>query len=49
VRQRLGVGEIVNRHEFHVVAAQSGPNDIPANAAEAVNTYFDCHVFSCFE
>jgi hypothetical protein len=49
VGQRLGIGEIVNRYEFNVVAAESGPDDIPANAAKAIDTYFYCHLFSCLE
>ena len=47
VRQSLSVGDIVDRHEFHVVPVQTCTDHIPANAAEAVNTYFDCHCFSC--
>ena len=49
VRQRLGIGQVVNRHEFDVVAVQTRTNDIPADPAEAINTYFDCHCFSCVE
>ena len=48
VRQGLRVGEVVDRHEFHVIAAQTGTDDIPADAAEAIDAYFDCHVFLLF-
>ena len=48
VRQRLGVGKIVDRDEFHIIAVQTRANDIPADAAEAVDSYFHCHFFSCF-
>jgi len=26
---------------------QTRTNDVPADPAEAINTYFDCHCFSC--
>jgi hypothetical protein len=45
--QSLGVGQIVDRHEFHVIPVQTRTNDITADAAEAIDTYFDCHEFSC--
>jgi hypothetical protein len=48
VRERLRIGKIVHRYEFHVFPVQTGANDIPANAAEAVNSNFYCHFFSCF-
>ena len=47
MRESLGIGEVVYRDEFDVVPVQTRPDNIPANAAEAVNTYFYCHFFSC--
>ena len=49
VRKSLGVGQVVDRHEFDVVVMQTRTNDIPADPAEAINTYFDCHCFSCLK
>ena len=49
VRKRLGVGQVVDRHEFDVVVMQTRTNDVPADPAEAINTYFDCHCFSCLK
>lgn len=42
----FGVGEIVNGHEFDVVAMKPGAYHISSDAAEAVDSYFDCHCFS---
>src|SRR5580658_137541 len=42
----LGVGEIINGDEFDVAAVYGGANDVAADAAEAVDAYFDCHGFS---
>jgi hypothetical protein len=47
VRQSLRIGNVIYRHELHIVPVQACTDNIPANAAEAVNTYFDCHFFSC--
>jgi len=49
VRQRFGVGQVIDRHEFDVVVMQTRTNDVPADPAEAINTYFDCHCFSCLK
>ena len=46
MRQGLGVGKIVNGDEFDVVAMQTRADHISADAAEAVDSYFDCHCFS---
>ena len=47
VRQRFRIGQIVDRDEFHVTPVQCRPDDIPANAAKAVDTHFYCHFVSC--
>jgi hypothetical protein len=44
--QGFGVGQIVDRHEFHVIPVQTRTNDIAANPAEAIDTYFHSHDFS---
>ncbi len=41
VGQGLGVGKVVYRDEFYIVPIETRADDIPANAAEAVNAYFD--------
>ena len=38
-----GIGEIVNGDEFDFRIVQGGANDIAADAAEAVDTYFHGH------
>ena len=43
VRQRLGVGEIVGGDKFDVGMMQAGADHIAADAAEAVDAYFDGH------
>ena len=45
VSQRLCIGEIVHRHEFHVIPVQTRADDVPANAAEAINANFYSHLF----
>ena len=49
VRQRLGVGKIVGRDKLDIVPVQTGAEYIPADAAEAIDAYFDCHFFSCVD
>src|SRR5262249_25508912 len=43
--QKMGegfcVGEVVDRNEFNIVPMQTCTNDITADPAEAINTYFD--------
>ena len=46
VRESLGVGKIVHRHEFNVGTVKGRADDVPADAAEAINANLDCHVFS---
>jgi hypothetical protein len=46
VRKRLGIGQIIDRYKFDVSVVQTRTNDVPADPAEAINTYFDCHCFS---
>ena len=43
VRQRLGIGKIVGRDEFDLRVIQPGADYISADAAEAVDSHFDCH------
>jgi hypothetical protein len=46
VSEGLGVGEIVNGHKFDVVAMKPGAHNISSDAAETVDSNFDCHCFS---
>ena len=46
VRQRLGVGQVVDRHELDRRVAERRPDDIASDAAEAVDCYLDCHKLS---
>ena len=46
VRQRLGVGEIVDRYKLDIVPVQGRPDHIPANAAEPIDANFYSHFFS---
>ncbi len=46
MRQRLGIRQIVDGHEFDVVAMQGRPDHVPADAAETVDAYFYSHFFS---
>jgi hypothetical protein len=46
VRQRLGVGQVVDRHEFQILVLERGPQNIAADAPKAVDAYLDCHTFS---
>ncbi len=43
VRQRLGVGDVVNRHEVDPVVVQRGAHDVAADASEAVDPNLDGH------
>jgi hypothetical protein len=43
MRQRLRVGNIVYRNELNVFVIQRGAHDVPADAAEAVDTYLNGH------
>ena len=47
VRKRFGIGQVIDRYKFNVVVMQTRTNDVPADPAEAINTYFYCHCFSC--
>src|SRR5262249_34445243 len=43
-RQVLGVGQVIDGHDVELGGPlEHGPEDEPADAAEAVDTYFDCH------
>jgi hypothetical protein len=41
-----GAGEIVDGNKFNFRIAQSGAENVTANAAEAVYANLDCHVLS---
>ena len=43
MRQRLGVGDIVNRDEFDLTIAKRGAKNISADAPEAVDANFNRH------
>ena len=43
VGERSSVGKIVDSNKFDLGMIQRGAHDLPANAAEAVNTYFHGH------
>ncbi len=43
VRERVGVREVVDRDEVDVVVAERRPQDVPADATEAVDADLDCH------
>src|SRR5439155_9348804 len=46
MRQRMGVGDVIHRHELDVVAAQARPQDVAADAAKAIDADRDCHTMS---
>jgi hypothetical protein len=48
VGESRGVGEVIHGDEFDLGIVQSGADDIPANAAEAVDTNFHGHVTDWF-
>ena len=43
VGERPGVGQVVDRHEVDVSAAQRRPHDVAADSAEAVDTHANGH------
>ncbi|MGH9719027.1 MAG: hypothetical protein ACRD8O_02355, partial [Bryobacteraceae bacterium] len=45
MRERPGIGQIVDRDEFNVTAVDSCANDIPADTAKAVDRNFHWHVW----
>jgi hypothetical protein len=48
VSERFRVGEIVRRHEFDVAVVQSRTNYVTADAAESIDSNFDCHFSPCW-
>ena len=42
--ERGGRGEVIYGDEFNLGIAEGGAEDITSDAAETVDTYFDCHV-----
>jgi hypothetical protein len=43
VSQGLGVGQIVDSDKFDIRPMQTCPDDVPADAAKAVDRYFYWH------
>ena len=43
VRQRGGVGQVVDGHEVDVVVRHRGPHDVAADAPEPVDPHSNCH------
>ena len=43
VRERVGVGEIVDRDEVDVVVAERGPHDVASDSPETVDADLDGH------
>ncbi len=48
MRQRLGAGEVVDRDELQSGIVEGGAKNVAANAAESVDTNFNCHITSSF-
>src|ERR1019366_6204475 len=46
MRQRLGIGEVVDRNEFQILVGERGPQNVAADAPETIDAYFDCHFAS---
>jgi hypothetical protein len=46
VSQRGGVRQVVDGDDVDRGVAHRGAHDIPADAAEPVDPYFDCHLLS---
>jgi hypothetical protein len=46
VREGLRVRDVVHCHELNVLVVNRSPDDIPADTAEAVDTYLDGHAAS---
>src|ERR1700731_3618083 len=46
MRQGRSVRQIIGGDEFDFRVMKAGPDDIPPDAAEAINPYFDCHILS---
>jgi hypothetical protein len=46
VRQCFRVGKIVHRRKLNVVPVEARSDDVPADAAKAINANFHCHIFS---
>jgi hypothetical protein len=46
MRERFGVGQIVDRDEVNFRVSQRRPQDVPPDPAEAIDSNFDCHFTS---
>ncbi len=44
--QCLGIGEVIDRHEFQVFPVQTCPKDMPTDSTKSVNSNPDCHIVS---
>ncbi len=44
--QGLGVGEIVDRHEFDIAVIERSAKHVSPDASESVDSYFNCHFAS---
>src|ERR1700730_7452119 len=43
ISQRLGIGDVVDRHELDVTVGERGAHDVASDTPEAVDAYFDGH------
>jgi hypothetical protein len=46
--ERLGVREVVRGYKLDIRIVQPSADNIPPDTAEAVDTYFDWHMYSSF-
>jgi hypothetical protein len=44
MREGLGVGEIVGRHDLDAGPVEGGTENIASDPAESVDANFDCHL-----
>src|ERR1700722_4838948 len=43
MRQRPGVGQVIDRHDLQAIAFQSAPHERTANTPEAIDSHLDWH------
>ena len=43
MRQRLGIGDVVDGDDFDGGIAQGGAENVAADASETIDAYFNCH------
>ena len=46
VGQSLGIGQIVDRHEFDIAVIERSSEHVAPDASESVDAYLDCHLAS---